>query len=301
MAILDHAVRHDSAQQRLDCAQHGNREGRHHEIAQLVQAQGRRLERGQCLRDAAEAAADRFHGEIEQRDGHRTRDEYQHRPRHARGPALWPCKQGGEGGHAQRHGRPLHRVEVFGQGADLREKFGGQRPGLQAEKILDLRQEDQHRDAVGEADDDGQRNELDQHAQPEDAHRQQDAAGHEGADEQVRHAVLRDDAVDDDDEGAGRAADLHARAAERGDDEAGDDGREDAGFRRDTGGDGKRHRERQRDDADGDAGHRVGGERRAVVVLEAVEEPGPELRGARRLHHRITSRACRVARRRRGS
>ena len=37
-------------------------------------------------------------------------------------------------------------------------------------------------------------------------------------------AVLLNDAVDDDDERAGGAADLYARSAERGDDEAGDDG-----------------------------------------------------------------------------
>ena len=48
-------------------------------------------------------------------------------------------------------------------------------------------------------------------------------AGHERRDDEPVEAVLLDDAVDDDDERAGRAADLDARAAERGDEEAGDD------------------------------------------------------------------------------
>ena len=65
-------------------------------------------------------------------------------------------------------------------------------------------------------------------------------------------AVLGDDAGDDDDEGAGRTADLDARAAERRDDEAGDDRAVDAGLGREAGGNRKRHRQRQRDQPDGD-------------------------------------------------
>ena len=48
-------------------------------------------------------------------------------------------------------------------------------------------------------------------------------AGHHRAHEQAVDAVGRDDAGDDDDEGAGRPADLEPRAAERRDEEAGDD------------------------------------------------------------------------------
>ena len=60
---------------------------------------------------------------------------------------------------------------------------------------------------------------------------------------------LRDDARHDDDERAGRPADLHVRAAERRDEEAGDDRAVDAGLRRHAGGDRERHRQRQRDAA----------------------------------------------------
>ena len=50
---------------------------------------------------------------------------------------------------------------------------------------------------------------------PVEAQHDQHHAGHHRAHEQAVDAVLRDDAGDDDDEGAGRAADLHARSAER--------------------------------------------------------------------------------------
>ena len=55
----------------------------------------------------------------------------------------------------------------------------------------------------------------------------------------------------------GRPADLDARSAERRDDEAGDDRAVDAGLGREAGGDRKRHRERQRDQSDGEPGDEI--------------------------------------------
>ena len=62
------------------------------------------------------------------------------------------------------------------------------------------------------------------------------------------------------DEGAGRAADLEAAAAERRDQEAADDGGVEAAIRRHAGRDRDRHRQRQRDDRDGQPGDGVGAE-----------------------------------------
>ena len=92
---------------------------------------------------------------------------------------------------------------------------------------------------------------------PVSAQQHQQDAGHHRAHEQAVDAVLGDDAGDDHDERAGRPADLEARAAERRDQEAGDDRAVDARLRRQAGGDGERHRQRQRDQADGDAGDQV--------------------------------------------
>ena len=73
-----------------------------------------------------------------------------------------------------------------------------------------------------------------------------------------------DDAVDDDDEGARRPADLDAAAAEKRDQEPGDDRGDEALLRGHARGDREGDRERDRDDADDDAGLEVGEELRGV-------------------------------------
>ena len=90
---------------------------------------------------------------------------------------------------------------------------------------------------------------------------------------------------DQHDEGAGRPADLEPAAAERRDEEAADDRREQALVRRDARGDGDRHRQRQRDDGDGQPGNGVGLElREPVAFAQHGHELGREQFGeARRL------------------
>ena len=100
--------------------------------------------------------------------------------------------------------------------------------------------------------------------------------GHERGGQQAVHAVLLHDAVDDHDERAGGPADLHPRAAERRDQEAGDDRGVEAAVRRDAAGDGERDRQGQRDDADDHPGDRVGGELLAGVGLEGGDQLGDE-------------------------
>ena len=76
--------------------------------------------------------------------------------------------------------------------------------------------------------------------------------GHDGADGEIFRAVFGADAVKNDDERAGRPADGDLGAAQRRNDEARDDGRENAGLGFDARGDGKRHGQRQRHDAHGE-------------------------------------------------
>ena len=111
-------------------------------------------------------------------------------------------------------------------------------------------------------------------------------AGHQRADEQAFDAVLRDDAGDDDDERAGRTADLQARAAEQRNQAAGDDRGVDAGLRRQARRDGEGHRQRQRDQADGDAGGEVGERGPAVVGPERGDQLGTAKR--RPLRHGVS-------------
>ena len=74
----------------------------------------------------------------------------------------------------------------------------------------------------------------------------------------------------------GRPADLEAAAAERGDEKAADDRGVEPALRRGARGDGDRHRERQRDDRDGEPGDQVGPQAAAAVALA---QDGDELRG----------------------
>ena len=77
-------------------------------------------------------------------------------------------------------------------------------------------------------------------------------------------------ASDDYDEGAGGATNLSLRAAEQGDQKSGDHGAVNSSLGTEAGGDGKCHRQRQRDQADRDSGHQV--VRKLVEVIAAQTE-----------------------------
>ena len=61
---------------------------------------------------------------------------------------------------------------------------------LQSEEVLDLRAEDEHRDAAGETHRHRIRDELDHRAHPGHAHDEQQAAGHDGADGRLSKPYL---------------------------------------------------------------------------------------------------------------
>ena len=116
---------------------------------------------------------------------------------------------------------------------------------------------DDDTDAGGEAEDDRHRNKADHGAEAEEAHKKQHHTGEDGGNLQAVEAVLRGDASEDSDEGAGRPGNLYARAAADRNDETGNDGGIDALFRFDACCDGKGHGKRQGDNADDDAGDDV--------------------------------------------
>ncbi len=74
-------------------------------------------------------------------------------------------------------------------------------------------------------------------------------------------------AVDNDDEGAGRSADLKPRTAKSGNKKARDNGGDQTFVRRRAGGDGDRHSERQRDDGHRQARQRIGAEIGEAISL----------------------------------
>ena len=154
----------------------------------------------------------------------------------------------------------------------------------QAEQVLDLTGEDDHGDAGGEADRHRKGDELDEGAEAKKARRNEQQTGQEGRQDQPVDAVLRHGRRHQHDERPGRPADLEPRAAERGDEKPAEDrGVEPLGRRR-AGRDGDGHRQRQRDDGDGQPGDRVRPEMRQAIALakDRDEFRGVELGEARR-------------------
>ena len=187
-----------------------------------------------------------------------------------------PGEQEGERGEPEAERRPVRRGQRRGERVHLAEELGRDFVDRQAEEILDLGEEDHHGDAVGEADHHRQGDEADERAEPSRTEREEQQAGEHGCHQQVRFAVGGDDAIDDGNEGAGGAADLHPRAAQGEDEEPGDDGGPDAGRGRHATGDGKRHGERQRQHAHGGASREVGEELPAVIAVQRLDEARAE-------------------------
>ena len=147
----------------------------------------------------------------------------------------------------------------------------------QPEEILDLGAGDEYGDAVGETEHHRAGNELHRSAESGCAHDEEQDAGHHGAHEQAVNAVFGDDSRDHHDKRAGGTADLHARAAQRGDQEAGDDSAVDAGLRGESRGNRERHGQRQGDEPDGDAGAQVSEEILESVIPQAEDGLGQPL------------------------
>ena len=124
---------------------------------------------------------------------------------------------------------------------------------------------------------------ADQISDPQPAGNDENDAGHEGGRDEAVITVLGDHPVDHDDEGAGRPADLHAAAAERRDDEAGDDGGDEADARFRPRRDGDGDRQRQRDQRNGQAGKNVGKELGAIVGFQRRQDLRLKQGRARRL------------------
>jgi hypothetical protein len=101
----------------------------------------------------------------------------------------------------QRHGRGVD-ASAAGPTAPAASPAAARVRGRQrqAEEVLDLAGEDDDGDAGGEADRHRIGDELDEGAEPQEAHRHQHQARQEGGEDQPVHAVLRDGGRDQHDE-----------------------------------------------------------------------------------------------------
>jgi hypothetical protein len=170
---------------------------------------------------------------------------------------------------------------------------------LDAQRGRHLLEEDEDRDAGGEALDDRPRQHARVAAESQSPGGDEQDAGEERDDDHPAGAVRRDDRGEHDGHRAGRAADLHVRAAEHAGDDAGDDRGDQAGLGSDARGDAERERQRERDDRDGDAGEQVRAPPRAqpAVVAAAGQQPGDGrdahvARNSSRVAVTMSSRIC---------
>ena len=183
------------------------------------------MRRRQAVRQCAEAAADGLHRQMQQR----TR-----RPR----PATTAISMPGQVGRQRRSAKisaaeptPIASAAGLSVGSAVAERHElgnsgpGSAPAASAAEILELAGQDRDRDAAGEADGHGMRNVADQRTEPQqadqDQHQRRTARPSAAA---LRGRICATVAATSDDEGAGRAADLVAAAAQRRDYKAADDG-----------------------------------------------------------------------------
>ncbi len=143
---------------------------------------------------------------------------------------------------------------------------------LEPEKVFHLPREDDQGDSAREPDGDGVGDELDRPAQPCEAEADEDDARHEGGHREAFHPVPLHDRVDDDDEGARRPADLHARATQGGDEKSCDNRGEQPALGADPARNRERDREREGHDSDDDPRTQICEELLASVVRERRDE-----------------------------
>ena len=146
----------------------------------------------------------------------------------------------------------------------------------QPEQLPELTGEDDHRNARREPDGHRKGNELDEGAEPQEPDSGQHQPRQERREDQPVHAVERDGAGHQNDEGAGRTADLEARAAEEGDEEPAHDCGVEALSRSCARCNGDGHGQRQRDDGDGQSGDGV---RAQLCQSVAFAQDRDEFRG----------------------
>ena len=128
---------------------------------------------------------------------------------------------------------------------------------LQTEEVFDLRGKDGEGDTGGKAHHDGIRDVFNNGTQVQDAHQDEEGTGHESSDHEAAHAILLDDSVNDHNEGAGGATDLHLAATEERNEETGHDGGKNTGLRRGAGSDTECDGQRKGYDAHNDTGQKV--------------------------------------------
>ena len=262
MVRANHRVGDDAREQRLDGGQDGDGDAVGKLFAQQIDRELRHVQLGQAgvdgvqIADGAHVHAeqgyhDHAHDDGDKRAGHLGSQRAQSRPQ----------KQHRQAYRTYHERLPIEGAEVRGECRYFVERFDCRRPcGVcEPEEVFQLADYDGHRDARRETGGDGVGHEADDGAQLEQAHEHKQHAGDQRRRHQPVDAVGRDDAGHDGCEGGGGAGDLHARAAEEGDQESCDNCGVEPLLGTDARCDCQRDGERQRHDGDYDARHDVAG------------------------------------------
>ena len=271
-ARAGHTVGHCGREQRLDCPEHGDGEGRGEEHVDGLHVKRECLQAGQLGLEFAEASPDCGHiaadaVEAKEVDGGGDQDYGHERARQAF-RHLGGEDDDGEGDKADGQRQPVNIAQVGQVDAPFGDELRGDVLQPQPEEVVDLGGEDGQGDTGGEADDDGVWDELDDRAEPEKPHQHQYQSGHQCGQGETFKPEAGDDAVDDHDERAGGAADLHGVATEGRHHEAAEDGGHKADRGAHAAGDGKRDGEREGHDAHHHSGGEVGLELGGIVMFE---------------------------------
>src|ERR1051326_2673943 len=177
-----------------------------------------------------------------------------------------------KGADSDRDRKRIYQIKMPAKGGPLLDKIRRNRAHLQSEKVLDLRRENDERYTACEPDDDGIWNEFDCGAKSGETHNHEDDAGHDCGDDQSVHPIGLNNAIDNNNEGAGWAAYLHFAPSQCGHNEAGNNGSEEPFLRRNTGSDCERNPKRQGDDADDQPCREISDKLFPGVVLECCKE-----------------------------
>ena len=298
VAVVNHAVSDHRAEQRFNRAEDGDGEAGVEQVAPFVERQAGPVRQRKTERNAAELGADRLNAEVfEVKQIHCRRAERDGRDgtRHAAAPRFGP----GEDEQHTRDGdgqRQSIRLEVSRERFDLADEVRRQFH-VESEKVVDLRAEDDDRNAAGEAGDDGVRDVFDQPAQAGHAHHDEDESGDQRSDDESFQSVRGDDRGQQRHERSGRSADLYQRAAERRNKNPSDHRSKNSNLRLQPRGNRQRHRQRQGDEADRGTGREVGKQILAGIVFQCVHQSRTETNAKRHLHRIIftSARSWRVA------
>jgi hypothetical protein len=167
VAVIDLAVGDTCREQRLDGAEQGDGDGRRDQFAEIVNRQAGEPKLGSSCGMPLKRLPMVSTGRLEDKGHQRADDKHDERPGGPahEGKALGQSvvgKQENKTDAGQGQRRQVDGMGIGGQRLDAAEKLGGQVVDLQPEEILDLGEKNDDGDAVGEADDHGDRNEADQ-------------------------------------------------------------------------------------------------------------------------------------------